>query len=568
MRDWLRGSFRNRIFCTVLLVTLLPLLLCDVLMMQIQVFRSQGQLTERARTELAELSRALSDTCRACEDLAEDLSGNTIVRSALRSGGGDSRVLYQLLFRSTGALRQYARFDIFNASGQCQYTTDRVLPEGMLPTDWGILYAAAQSQKLVFRGDERQGLLGARAVRSADGDILGYVVIHMGRENFDLLFHGRYAATGDVILFSPQWRTIYCTQLVREEDIAGQLRESLLASGDLSVDTGEYYFHALRLEDTGFTLVLQQPRTFTRQVMGSIYAVSALMGFLCLLLCLWCAWTLSRHLSQPVDQLDAAMDQVKRGNLDMRLRTDRTDELGRLTESFNRMTEQYQENLTRSVRRQRELNETQLRMMQAQLNPHFLYNTLDTMKWLGVSNQVPQVATLATDLAAILRSSISGGGFTTLEGELELVDRYLDIQSIRFEDRFTCEIDVPDRLQSCLVPKLVLQPVVENAILHGVADMDDGYIKLWAQEREGDLLLYVSDNGCGFPAEVVRAVNSGQSPGEGNHLGLYNVGSMLRLRFGEGYGIYVEPSVQEGSRVRLTLPLMREGDIGAEGFGS
>lgn len=566
MRSWIRRSFRNRIFCTVLLATLLPLLLCDVLMMQVQVFRSQAQLTEQAQTQLADLSRALSDTCRACEALAEDLSGSTIVRSALRAGGGDSRVLYQLLFRSTGELRQYGRFDIFNASGQCQYTTDRVLPEGTLPTDWGILYAAGQSRKLVFRSSG-DALLGARAVRSADGDILGYVVIHMGRENFDLLFRQLYTPTGDIILFSPQWRAIYCTEQVGEASAAGQLRESLLEGDGLAVDAGEYYFHALRQKDTGFTLVLQQPRTFTRQVMRSIYAVSALMGFLCLLLCLWCAWLLSRHLSKPVDRLDAAMDRVKRGDLDVRLETDREDELGRLTESFNRMTEQYQENLKRNLRRQRELNETQLRMMQAQLNPHFLYNTLDTMKWMGVTHQVPQVATLATDLAAILRSSISGGGFTTLEGELELVDRYLDIQSIRFEDRFTCEIDVPDRLQSCLVPKLVLQPVVENAILHGVADLDDGYIKLWAQEREGDLLLYVSDNGCGFPPEVIRTVNSGQGAGEGNHLGLYNVSSMLRLRFGEGYGIYVEPDVEEGSRVRLTLPLMREGDIRAEGFG-
>lgn len=162
MRSWIRRSFRNRVFCTVLLVTLLPLLLCDVLMMQVQVLRSQDQLTEEAKAQLSQLSQALTDTCGACEDLAEDLCGNTIVRSALRSGGGDSRVLYQLLFRSTGELRQYARFDIFNASGQCQYTTDRVLPEGTLPTDWGILYAAGQSRELVFRDGADQTLLGAR----------------------------------------------------------------------------------------------------------------------------------------------------------------------------------------------------------------------------------------------------------------------------------------------------------------------------------------------------------------------------------------------------------------------
>ena len=116
------------------------------------------------------------------------------------------------------------------------------------------------------------------------------------------------------------------------------------------------------------------------------------------------------------------------------METDREDELGRLTESFNRMTEEYRQNLVRSVARQRELNETQRRRMQAQLNPHFLDNTLDSMKWLGVTHHVPQVATLATDLAVILWAGISGSEFITLEDELELVEQvehYLNEGTVR-----------------------------------------------------------------------------------------------------------------------------------------
>ena len=252
------------------------------------------------------------------------------------------------------------------------------------------------------------------------------------------------------------------------------------------------------------------------------------------------------------------MGEIKKGNLEIHMETDREDELGRLTESFNRMTEEYRQNLVRSVARQRELNETQLRMMQAQLNPHFLYNTLDSMKWLGVTHHVPQVATLATDLAVILRAGISGSEFITLEDELELVDRYIDIQSLRFEDRFTCEIDVPDRLQSCLVPKLVLQPLVENAIIHGVVDREDGYIKLQAEEQEGDLLLSVYDNGCGIPPDVLARLNSKDQKIPGEHLGLFNVSSIIRLHFGEKYGISAETTPGDGSCVRLLLPIQKK----------
>ena len=280
---------------------------------------------------------------------------------------------------------------------------------------------------------------------------------------------------------------------------------------------------------------------------------------LCVLLSLLSTWLLSRYLSQPVHQLDQAMGEVERGRFDVRLETGREDELGRLAGSFNRMTEEYRANLERNLRRQRELNETKLRMMQAQLNPHFLYNTLDTVKWLGVAHHAPQVAELATNLAAVLRSAISGDEIVTLDRELDLIERYLAIQSIRFEDRFTCEIDVPERFRSCRVPKLALQPLVENAILHGVADLEEGYIKLTAEEEEGDLLLTVSDNGPGIPQDILEAVNSPEKRPPGGHLGLFNVDSIIRLHYGPRYGLSVLPG--EGSRVRLRLPIRREEEL-------
>lgn len=559
MRAWIRRSFKNRIFITVLLVTLLPLLFCDVFMMQIQKVRTESSMARQSEAQLTELVNTLGDTCTAFRDVSEKLCTSTMVRSALRQDNDSSRVVYQFLFRETDKLRDLARFDIFNQQGECLYSTKSPLSKDKLDTGWGILYSAGESKGLVFRsGTGDDALTAAQAVRSYDGQILGYVAVSMSSSDFDRLFHGLYSATNVVILMDPLWHTIYHTQPAQAEKASAALRAQLLAGDALTGTGGEYFFHTGRHEATGFTMVLQQPKTFNSQVMQTVYAVSAMMGFLCLLLCLWCAWLLSRHLSMPVNQLDEAMGEVKKGNLDIHMETDREDELGRLTESFNRMTEEYRQNLARSVQRQKELNETQLRMMQAQLNPHFLYNTLDSMKWLGVTHHVPQVATLATDLATILRAGISSGEFITLEQELELVDRYIDIQSLRFEDSFTYECDVPDHLQNCLVPKLVLQPLVENAIIHGVEGLEDGYIKLKAEEQDGDLLLSVSDNGSGIPAEFLAKLNSKDQKLPGGHLGLFNVSSILRLHFGEKYGVSAQSGPGEGSCVRLRLPIIRE----------
>ena len=229
-------------------------------------------------------------------------------------------------------------------------------------------------------------------------------------------------------------------------------------------------------------------------------------------------------------------------------------------------TREYRQNLEHSVQREREINELQLSMMQAQLNPHFLYNTLDSVKWLGVTNHVPQVASMATNLAALLRAGISGDKFITLEEELELLEKYLDIQSLRFEDRFAWETDVDERFQHCIVPKLITQPLVENAIIHGVADMDDGYVKLTAREENGTLVLSVQDNGEGIPQEILDRLNSPDREMPAGHLGLRNVDRIVRLYYGEEYGISASAAPGEGSCVELRLPMkMKEKMDNAEG---
>lgn len=562
MRAWVRRSFRNRTFVTMLLATLLPLLLCGALMMRMQIVRSERSLAVEAREQLDQLGEALDGLRDACEETLAELTGSTVLRSALRRGGGDSRTLYQVLFRTGRPLEEYVRLDVYDRDGVCWYTTSGALPEKALDPDWGVLRSAREAGGVVLRSGTEGGLTAALAVRNYAGTALGYVTATVEQDNFDRLFSGLYPAASEVMLLDGFWRPVYYSR-PSQIAAAGAVRERMLEGGSLS--GGDYRSFALRHEGTGCVLILQQPRAFSEPVLEAIALTGALMGALCLVLSLLAAWILSRYLSEPVQQLDQAMGEIERGRLDVRLKTDRSDELGRLGVRFNRMAEEYRANLERSVQRQKELNETRIRMMQAQLDPHFLYNTLDTVKWLGVGHQAPQVAQLATDLAVLLRSSISGPEIVPLERELELVERYVDIQSIRFEDRFVCEIDVPERYQSCRVPKLCLQPLVENAIVHGAMDREEGYVKIWAGEEDGALLLCVSDNGPGMPEEVLACLASGDGRIPGGHLGLNNVNSIIRLHYGEGYGLSARNLDGEGSCVQLRLPIQREEEDHAEG---
>lgn len=556
MKNWIERSFRNRIFLTVLLVALVPLLLCDVLMTQVMIARSEYALRTDAYAEMTELTGKLDDVLAQCADRAEALAQSTVTRSALRRGGDGSRTLYQLLYRSTVALRDYADFEIYSADGQCLYTTGAE-SDAERSTDWGALYAAGRSKTTEVRTEDG-GLTGACTVSAYQGDVLGYVLFRMTDANFNALFAPLLQGADDVLLVDSTWRLVYASQPLRAESTAACLRAQLLAGETLTGGEENRSYYVCAGAEGGLSLLLQQPKTYTAQAVRAIYFVAAAMGILCLLLCLLCAWRLSRRLFEPINELDRAMRRVEGGDYDVRLNSSRQDEMGNLAASFDRMTAEYRQNLERSVQRERELNETRLRMLQSQLNPHFLYNTLDCMKWLGVASHAPQVATLATDLAVLLRAGISGSERITLEEELELIERYLDIQEIRFGDRFVCEIDVEERFQHCIVPKLILQPLVENAIIHGVADSDEGYIKLWAEEKDGDLLLAVSDNGRGIPEEVLRRLNSHETI-PGGHLGLNNVDRIVRLSYGERYGLSAR-SRKDGSCVQLRLPMQRGDD--------
>lgn len=564
MRDWIRRSFKNRIFITVLLVTLVPMLLCDVFIMQISMRRSGDMLYAQAQSELDTAAGIIDSALDTVDGVTAKLADSAVIRSALHRGR-ESDLLYQLMYRETENLNGFASIDVYDSDGARIYAGSLDSEAGSLPVYWGVLRAARECEGQTMQANGADGLVIARAVYGSDGEVSGYVLVRIPQGGFGALLGGSFGEQNDVFLLDGTWWQIYCSDSIRADETISSLRAQLLSGAALG--GGDYSVYLRQSPDTGFTLALRQPKVYTREVMATVYSTCAAMGILCLLLGLLCAWLLSRYLSKPVNELDEAMKRVEKGDYAAELSSDREDEMGRLTASFNRMTREYRQNLERSVQRERELNETELSMMQAQLNPHFLYNTLDSIKWLGVTNGVPQVAAVASGLAVLLRAGISGDRLITLERELELLEKYLDIQSLRFEDRFAWEIDVDERFQHCIVPKLILQPLVENSIIHGVANMDDGYIKLSAREKSGTLILSVQDNGVGIPQDVLDWLNDPDRDVPGGHLGLKNVDRIVRLYYGGDYGISAYSAVGEGSRVELRLPMNKEGNGNAEGSG-
>lgn len=544
-------SFRGKLLLSFLLIGVVQLLIFTVLMLNIFRVTLAGNARDAAEAELSGAARAMDTLLAGGAEVLGALSDDALIRSELSEPGTEPRQgVYDALYTLSSELRGQADFALYSSEGELLYTTGTG-SAGSLGTHWGLLNAAAATEGTAYAGGDGC-MLAARALRTGDEPI-GYAVMSLSPAQLETLFSA-YAGTGGILLLDPYWESVYSSEGAGDEGLAPRLREQLLSGEALSDGSGgSFYVH--ESEDTGFFLLYRQPEPVADWVMRLLYLVAGLTIVICIALCAMVSMMLSRQLFKPVRELNAAMGAVEEGKLETRLAVRSTDELGQLAGRFNRMTERLGAHLEESVRRRQELSDAQIRMMQAQLNPHFLYNTLDTVKWMGKINNVPEVATVAADLADILRSSISGDEFVTLGEELTTLDRYVEIQSIRFPGKFRLEKDIDEAALDVQVPKLMLQPIVENAILHGFADTG-GSIVVTARLGDTELELTVTDDGCGMSEESLRRFREGGRAGE--HLGLRNVDAILRLHYGDAYGLRFPPVSGRGTCVAISLPAVRK----------
>ena len=333
-----------------------------------------------------------------------------------------------------------------------------------------------------------------------------------------------------------------------------------------------YRYYETYIDCCNLHIYYQQPIASLFEMKNNIISIIVVFGALTFLLCMLLSVSLSNYFYQPLKRIKNAITEIKKGNYNFKVDVESQDEFGELSKQFNSMSVTIQENMQQSVLRERELSETQIQMMQAQLNPHFLFNTLDTLKWIGKANDLPEIVTLSAGLAHILRMSISEGQMIHLSDEISLVEAYVDVQKIRFSDMFELIVDLPKEYENFLVPKLFLQPLVENSILHGFAECERGMVLIQGNiNEENQLKIQVKDDGKGMSPEELIQMNLSSldkirdvSKEANIHkksrrsIGLYNVNAMIKLRFGNEYGLHVQSTEGIGTTITILLPILKE----------
>ena len=291
-----------------------------------------------------------------------------------------------------------------------------------------------------------------------------------------------------------------------------------------------------------------------------------LLALLCLALWLVIAVFLflfiSERLTQPIRSIMQRFKEAAAGNLDVRVEPRSGDEVAELGNSFNRMVAEIKNLMLRVISEHENLKRTELKLLQAQINPHFLYNTLDTIVWMAEGGQKEKVVSLVKSLSSFFRISLSKGReWVPISEELAHVRSYLEVQKLRYEDILDFYIEVDDSIFGGWVPKIILQPIIENALYHGVKSRRRrGKISLYGtRSADGSIVFRVEDNGVGMSAEKLAEVrkhmrNGSRGGNLDNGFGLANVDERIRLAFGEPYGVAINSLPEEGTSVILTMP--------------
>ncbi len=319
---------------------------------------------------------------------------------------------------------------------------------------------------------------------------------------------------------------------------------------------------------TGFRVVGVFPENETLQAVAEFRWYFAGITVLIMSLSVMGAQRISDTVIRPLEKLKDLMGRAEKGDLSVSFNPQYPDEIGRLGQQFDRMIHEIR-NLIELVRvEQASKRQAELRALQAQINPHFLYNTFDTIHWMLKKYHADDVTGVITRLTELFRISLSGGrDQIPLGDELRHVEAYLSIQKVRYEDQLAYGIQVPDSLKGLRVPKLILQPLVENAIYHGIKNLDTGgFVEIAGFAQPGTLTLTVRDNGPGIPPahleKLQRQLETLERPREGTGnkgYGLFNVNERIRLAYGTGFGVFLESDGVTGCTVSVRCPTQEEG---------
>lgn len=344
------------------------------------------------------------------------------------------------------------------------------------------------------------------------------------------------------------------------------IEKSVMSSNNFIERTildNKIYAGFYRISQPGWFMVTVLPSRPLLNQSGLLMLQYVLFYILFLLLALFLANSLARSITNRISSVIRQMSQVRKGSLLPMDSPIYHDEVGDLIDTYNYMTRKMDKLIADQGKAAEDLRIAEFNSLQAQINPHFLYNTMDMINWLAQQGRNAEVIDAVQNLSRFYKLTLSRKqSISTIAQEEAHVSIYVHLQNMRFHDSISFVSDIPDELMDYPIPKLTLQPVIENAILHGILETENksGTIVLTGWMENEDIVLLISDDGVGIPPEKLKTILTGNGTGSsgGNHIAVYNTHRRLQILYGSEYGLTYSSEPGKGTEVQIRLPARKE----------
>ena len=576
----------RRLVTMLLLVSLLPALVIFASMYTISADLIQQEIQTHSRNALIDARSNVNDVIRQAEDvvlgMAIDSNVNALLSEDKLAVGSAGRASLRNLMESTLKINRSILNMIYIETPENTIYTFTV-SMNTSPYDIGIFgtdyeQSVLQKHGALYWFDQIDGtypeeqaqnnteyIRCAAAIYDASGTrclgILSLFVKASALEN--CLSDQYYTDQRQTLLLLDRENRIIASNKNVSEELAAELLTAQLDTGAeaISLCDTTYLFSTLDSESTGWQLVGLMPKSAVVKELSTTWRLLIpllLLPFACVILAYFFAGNLLRNLTPMVD----TMNEIKDGNLSVRAPSVHDSAFDLFGQTLNETLDKYHELVVFSGHQEALLTISRLKVLRGQLSPHFLYNILDSVNWMLLENGQYETSRIITDLGYILRYSINESSDTVpLHEEIDVIERYLSISQHRFESRLNYSIYVAPALADYQIPRFLLQPIVENAVIHGVEKSAAcSTLTVRCYLSSGEVTIDISNDGPSIPPETkARILESFRHPdGASTHIGLRNVYERIQLFYGADYGLSLLDIEPQGTIIRLRLPLPRE----------
>ncbi|PLS32594.1 histidine kinase [Carnobacterium maltaromaticum] len=394
-----------------------------------------------------------------------------------------------------------------------------------------------------------------------DGEIVGYLIYRLYDEDFQKLLFGKNV---DIVVIADQYERIIATTSNRVKGLMGKFSVDEREGNEVLLDSKKYI-----LAENQDSLYGVQVKTLTQkpnyqEVLVSYILLTTISSLVLYFLVNYLAKKMSERNSQSVSVLMSGLDSLKIGELTNFVEIKTGDEFEELTDHYNKMLKNLNQLLLRNEELTYVLQRGEIKFLQSQFNPHFLFNMLETIRYTMVSDQDKAQRIILT-LARLLRYSIhQGQNWEILQKDMDYISDYLALHQYRYNNRLSYQIDLDPSLTQVEIPKLLLQPIVENSIKYGYQNQTNLEIKLSVQAQQDKIWITVEDDGPGIATKQLSEIkaNLRQEIINLSSIGLYNTDRKIKLIYGEKYGLEIKSTLGLGTIVQIELPLIKDdGDV-------